>query len=136
LIRSLPRAFPGNGACSREGACGREAIASLTTAAGATTDTCRRSPRIHSVTGRGAVFASRMLRVWMGMRVARWIVSTGMAVFRTMPPETPNRVTGVVCWKIVALCCGETRTEATFVPTKRFMGTKTYCVDLMTTGRP
>ena len=70
------------------------------------------------------------------MRAARWILSTGIASFRTMPPDTEKRVTGVVCWKIVALLSGAIRTEETFVPTKRFVGTKTYSVGLMRTGRP
>jgi hypothetical protein len=76
--------------------CGREAIASLTSRVGATIDTCRRLPRVHSVTGRGAVLASRMLRLGIRLRVARSIVSIGMAVLRMTPSETPKRVIGVV----------------------------------------
>ena len=53
-----------------------------------------------------------------------------------MPPDTEKRVTGVVCWKIVALLSGAIRTEETFVPTKRFVGTKTYCVGSMRMARP
>jgi hypothetical protein len=59
-----------------------------------------------------------------------------MPVFLTIPPETPKCVIGVVCRNIVALSCAETRTVVTSVSTKRFVGTKTYCVWLTTTGRP
>ena len=44
-----------------------------------------------------------------GRRRAR-SVAIGRAVFRTMPPDTAKPVTGLVWWKIAALCCAGTRT--------------------------
>jgi hypothetical protein len=98
--------------------------------------TCRLLPAVPAVIERGVVLATLMLRVSILTPAARWIVATGIAVFLTMPPDTARRVTGVVCRNIVAFCCGETRTEVTFVPTKRFIGTKTYCVGFTTTALP
>jgi hypothetical protein len=64
------------------------------------------------------------------------MVSIGRALFRTMPPDTAKPVAGLVCRKISALRCAGMRTVVTFRPTKRFVGTKTYCVWLTTTGLP
>ena len=77
-----------------------------------------------------------MLRVSILPPEARSIVAIGRAVFRTIPSDTEKPVTGLVCPKICPLCCAGMRTEATFPPTKRFVGTKTYCVWLTTTGDP
>jgi hypothetical protein len=60
----------------------------------------------------------------------------GRAVLWTYPPETAKRVTGVVCRKIVAFCCDEIRAEATFTPTNRFVGTKTYWEELTMMALP
>jgi hypothetical protein len=98
--------------------------------------TCPLLPEVPADIERGVVLAALILRVSIRAPVARWIVATGIPVFRTMPPDTAKRVTGVVCRNIVALCCAETRTEVTFVPTKRFIGTKTYCVGFTITALP
>ena len=46
-------------------------------------------------------------------------------LFLTMPPETSNRVIGFDWRKNSALRRGSIRIDETFVPTNRFVGTKT-----------
>jgi hypothetical protein len=98
--------------------------------------TCRLLPLVPAVIERGVALASPMLRVSILMPAARCTVATGMAVFLTTPPDTAKRVAGVVCRNMVEFCCAEIRAELTFVPMKRFIGTKTYCVELTTTALP
>lgn len=130
------RPFSAEGAADRETGCDLAATAAFTSRAGATTATCRLLAAVPAVIERGVALASLMLRVSILMPAARCIVATGMAVFLTMPPDTSKRVTGFVCRKIVAFCCAGTRTDVTFVPMKRFIGTKTYRVAFTTTALP
>ncbi len=87
-------------------------------------------------TFRGVVLAVLISRVSILLPIARWTVARGTATFLTTPPDTSNRVTGFAWRKISAFRRGSTRTDVTFVPTNRFVGTKTYCASFTTTGLP
>ncbi|MBK8599076.1 MAG: hypothetical protein IPN83_26645 [Holophagales bacterium] len=85
---------------------------------------------------RGAVLATLISRVSTLPPIARWTVAIGTATFVTMPPETPNRVTAFAWCMNSAFLRGSIRTDLTFVPTNRLVGTKTYCDSLTTTALP
>ena len=98
--------------------------------------TCPALPTVPDVTVRGVVLADVISWVATLPPMARWTVAIGSATFVTMPPETPNRVTGFAVRMNSAFRRGSIRTELTFVPTNRPVGTKTYCDSFTTTALP
>jgi hypothetical protein len=59
-------------------------------------------------------------------RLTRWTKSRGgLAVVRTIPPDTVNRVAVRACGRIVAFRLSATRTVETFTPTNCVAGTNT-----------
>jgi hypothetical protein len=58
--------------------------------------------------------------------LTRWTKSKGgLAVVRTIPPDTANRVAFCACGKIVVFRLSASRTVETFTPTNCVVGTNT-----------